>query len=308
MKGLYKYFTVAICCLVISTSYGQQPPVNSLYMFDQLLINPAYAGAQVQLSATGVHRNQWVNLPGAPVTSSFTAQSTFAYNSIGVGVIFINDQIGVHRDNIFMMAYSYKIKLPDKSEISFGLQGGLQGLTSDWDELTRKQDDNTLTGFTKSLKFNVGTGMFYTNRDFYMGISVPYMLNSRDYESLGTLSESRRRRVYFLTAGNTFQPSPDLKWIPQAMIRMQEGAPFTFDINNHFVYKDAVGLGMTYRLTEGFVGMFELKLNENLHVGYAYDMTMSELQRYSNGTHEILVNYRYKIPALHKGLECPSYF
>ena len=306
MRSLKTIGLLGFILLGIQVS-AQQPPVNSLYMFDQLLINPAYAGAQVQFSATAVHRNQWANYPGAPITSSFSVQSSLADNKIGVGLVFINDLIGVHRDQIFMMAYSYKLKLP-VGELSMGLQGGTQSIRSDWTELTRKQPDNTLEGITKSLKFNVGTGIFYTNQNFYVGASVPYLLNSRDIAADLTLTSGKRRRVYFFTTGNTFKLSNDMKFIPQAMLRLQEGSPMTFDMNAHFVYKDAVGLGMTYRLTEGVIGMFELKLNENLHVGYAYDMTVSPLQEFSNGSHEVLINYRYKIPSLHKGIPCPSYF
>jgi len=43
-------------------------------------------------------------------------------------------------------------------------------------------------------------------------------------------------------------------------------------------------------------------------VGYAYDITTSDLRQYSNGTHEIMINYRVKIAKIHKGLACPSYW
>jgi hypothetical protein len=56
------------------------------------------------------------------------------------------------------------------------------------------------------------------------------------------------------------------------------------------------------------VGMFELQINENFHVGYAYDFTTSAIRQYSNGTHEIMVNYRIRIAKIHKGLECPTYW
>ncbi|HEX9650326.1 MAG TPA: type IX secretion system membrane protein PorP/SprF [Cyclobacteriaceae bacterium] len=49
-------------------------------------------------------------------------------------------------------------------------------------------------------------------------------------------------------------------------------------------------------------------MNENFHLGYAYDKTTSALRQYSSGTHELMINYRIRIPKLHKGLECPSYF
>jgi len=62
------------------------------------------------------------------------------------------------------------------------------------------------------------------------------------------------------------------------------------------------------RLNDSVIPMFELSLNENFHVGYAYDMTTSALNRYSNGSHEVMINYRVKIPRIHKGLECPTYW
>ncbi|MDH5382725.1 MAG: type IX secretion system membrane protein PorP/SprF [Cyclobacteriaceae bacterium] len=291
----------------LNLAQAQQPPVNSLYMFDQLLINPAYAGAQVQFSATAVHRNQWANFPGAPKTSSFSTQTTVARNKVGIGLIFINDRIGVHNDNMIYMAYSYKLEMP-VGELSLGIQGGMQMIKSDWDLLKTKDPDNTLAGITSNTNPNFGTGIFYSNRDFYAGLSVPYLLNSITTEPDLTLSEGNRERVYWMTVGNKRPMGKDFEIIPQALIRLQKGSPLSFDLNTHIVYKDAVGIGMSYRIIEGIVAMFELKLNENLHVGYAYDMTTSALQKYSNGTHEIMINYRYKIPALHKGLECPSYF
>src|SRR5882762_10603964 len=92
-----KYLTV----LFISAGslvYAQQRPIQSLYMFDPLLINPAYAGNQVQLSATAIYRNQWVNLDGAPKTFTATAHSGFKKKKVGVGFILSNDQIGIHND------------------------------------------------------------------------------------------------------------------------------------------------------------------------------------------------------------------
>jgi len=61
-------------------------------------------------------------------------------------------------------------------------------------------------------------------------------------------------------------------------------------------------------LKEGFVGLFELQLNDNFHVGYAYDFTTSALSKYSNGSHEIMINYRVKIQRLHRGIPCPTYW
>jgi type IX secretion system PorP/SprF family membrane protein len=108
--------------------------------------------------------------------------------------------------------------------------------------------------------------------------------------------------------GYTYQVSPKVKLVPSTQIRLQESAPLSFDVNLVTVLYDVVGLGVSYRLNDAVVGLFELQINENFHVGYAYDFTTSDIRNYSNGTHEIMLNYRIRISKIHKGLECPAYW
>ena len=117
---------------------AQQRPLQSLYMFDPLLLNPAYAGNQVQLSTTAIYRNQWVNLDGAPKTFTATAHTGFRKIRAGVGFILSNDQIGIHNDVGFYGCYSYKIPITKKSTLAFGLQGGFNNLRSDYNKLILK--------------------------------------------------------------------------------------------------------------------------------------------------------------------------
>jgi type IX secretion system PorP/SprF family membrane protein len=117
-----------------------------------------------------------------------------------------------------------------------------------------------------------------------------------------------QQRYYYIFAGFNKKISNNFKWISSTLVRLQHNAPLSFDINGTGIIYDVVGLGVSYRLEEGVVGMFELQLNENFHVGYAYDFTFSDLKRFSNGSHEIMVNYRVKISRIHRGLPCPTYW
>src|SRR5258706_987569 len=169
-----------------STLYGQQRPIQSLYMFDPLLINPAYAGSQVQLSATAIYRNQWVNLDGAPKTFTTTAHSGFRKYRVGVGFILSNDQIGVHNDVGFYGVYSYKIPITKKGQLSFGLQGGFNNLRSNFGIVINK------------FKPNVGAGVYYRQSNFYAGLSVPYILDNKvvGLQNLGAIA--KQHRYYYL--------------------------------------------------------------------------------------------------------------
>ena len=115
-----KILNILFVCIA-SVASAQQRPIQSLYMFDNLLINPAYAGNQVQLSATAIYRNQWVNLEGAPSTATATVHSGFLRDKMGLGVIISNDQIGIHNDFSFFGVYSYKVKLSRDVQLSMGL-------------------------------------------------------------------------------------------------------------------------------------------------------------------------------------------
>jgi type IX secretion system PorP/SprF family membrane protein len=311
MRNNHIIFVCLLLVILGGTGHvqAQQRPIQSLYMFDQLLINPAYAGAHVQLSATSIYRNQWVNFEGAPKTATATVHSGFFNSKVGVGVIVGRDQIGIHDDFNLYFAYSYKIKMANRGVLSMGIQGGFNNISSDFELLNRKYDgDPQMTG--RNIKFapNFGTGLFYSQGTFYAGAAAPYLINNEILTFEGVPSLAQQRRYYYFHGGKTFSMGPHVKLIPSTLVRFQEGAPLSFDINGNVVFHDTVGIGCSYRLGDSVIAMFELKINENFHVGYGYDVTTSDIRRYSQGSHEIMLNYRVRINRIHKGLECPSYF
>src|SRR6267142_2747607 len=174
---------------------AQQRPIQSLYMFDPLLINPAYAGNQIQLSATAIYRNQWVNLDGAPKTFTATAHSGFKKSKVGVGFIVSNDQIGIHNDVGLYGCYSYKISITRKSTLAFGLQGGFNNLRSDYNKLILKSvSDPNLAGVDSKMNYNFGAGLYFRQDNFYAGFSVPYILDNKvvGLENVGSIAKQRR--------------------------------------------------------------------------------------------------------------------
>jgi len=302
----------AVSLLMCSWANAQQRPLQSLYMFDPLLVNPAYAGSQVQLSATAIYRNQWVNLDGAPKTFTATAHSGFRKYRVGLGFILSNDQIGIHNDVGFYGVYSYKLPVNNKKgTLSFGLQGGFNNLRSNFALLDPKSPSDPYFGVVSNIFTpNVGAGVYFRQSNFFVGASVPYILDNKvvGLENVSVAPTAKQHRYYYLMGGFTQKLSNTLKFVPSTLIKVQDDAPLTFDLNAFLVFYDAVGLGCSYRFGDSVIPMFELQLNNNFHVGYAYDITTSALNQYSNGSHEIMINYRVKIQKIHKGLECPSYW
>src|SRR6478736_4445164 len=117
---------VLVLCLVItSPGWSQQNVQFTQYMFNGLVINPAYAGADEALSLTFVHRSQWTGMDNAPATQTLAAHTAIKEKKIGVGLILINDRIGVHKNFSALNSYAYHIRVGKQSYLSMGLQAGI---------------------------------------------------------------------------------------------------------------------------------------------------------------------------------------
>ena len=93
---------------------AQQKPITSQYMFNELAINPAFAGSHQWFSATAMYRDQWVNLDGSPTTSTFSMHTGMSSTKVGLGILVYKDQIGIHDDLGLYASYSYFVEPPER--------------------------------------------------------------------------------------------------------------------------------------------------------------------------------------------------
>ena len=290
---------------------AQQYPVFSQYYFNELVINPGYAGSHVQLSATGMYRNQWVNFPGAPKTYNFSAHTALLKNKIGVGVMFNHDEIGSYKNNHLYGYYAYKLHFPDAT-LSMGLQAGFNLLGADFSSLDLQDPgDAAFFNLTNEFKPNFGAGLFFTKKNYFLGLSVPFILNNKIGNTFaGLAAEIKEARYYFLRGGIVLplDRSEKVKINPSMLVRAQEGQPLSFDLNSSVIFYDILSVGGSYRLGDSFISFIDLKITKKLHFGYSYDWTSSDLNGFSNGTHEFMLNFRTILRRIHKDPDCPQYY
>lgn len=295
MKSKIIFFILPIFILLNQDAFSQQRPVYSQYMFNGLVLNPAYAGNQKQLNATVMHRDQWVNIEGAPKTQTLTVHSALKKWPVGIGMLVSRDRIGVHDDLSVYGIYSYKIKLP-VGTLAFGLQGGFNNTVSDFTKLSiLDPSDPFFNGTAKKFKPNFGTGAYYSTNNTYVGFSIPFLVNNKIFTVENVVSEAREARYYFLTGGHLFPLNDDFKLLPSVLFRVQEGQPAGMDINTNVFIADVLNIGASYRSGDALIFLFELILNQNFRFGYGYDHTLSKVRNYTHGSHEIMLNYRINI-------------
>lgn len=303
---------IALMGIGPSVVRAQHNIVYSQYLFNGLLINPAYAGSHVQLSASLTYRNQWVNFAGAPETATFGAHTSLRKGKIGVGFLSTVDRIGSYTNTGVFGSYAYMIKDPiHKGVFSMGVSAGFNNFNADFSKLNlRAGQDQIFSGFMSELKPNFGGGLFYYNEKLFAGLSVPTILTHSELFN-GPLEQLRTPRFYYLYGGIKIPLDPRTRKViftPSILWRVQDGTPLSADINLSVAFEELILLGSSYRSGDGAISYINFKLSEKFYVGYSYDWTVSDIRMYSRGTHEIMINYRTRIRNIHRDLDCPVVF
>ncbi|MFQ3213863.1 MAG: type IX secretion system PorP/SprF family membrane protein [Marivirga sp.] len=306
MKLAIKYCLSGILIFFVHCQLiGQQQVMYTQYMFNAMAINPAYAGSHDVLSMTALHRSQWLNIPGAPITQTFTAHMPIEEKNLGVGLLVMHDKIGVVNTTSTYGNFAYKIDFETKGTLSMGISAGINYLNANYSTVD-PNDPSFANGDVRSVQPNVGVGVYYTTDKFFAGLSAPQILEStfNDTEGEGT----QLSRHYFATTGYLFTINPIIKLKPQILIKYVEGAPVSFDLNASVLLKEMLWVGLSYRSMASLDGLIQFQLNNSFLLGYSYDFfTTSGLRGVNGGSHEIMLNYRL---SLKKGtkLLSPIYF
>jgi type IX secretion system PorP/SprF family membrane protein len=275
--------------------YAQQTPLYTQYMFNGLVINPAYTGSHESMTTTFAVRSQWTGLKGAPQTQVASMHSPLKFSRSAAGVVFVHDKASVINQYMVYGTYAYRIPLSKNAKLAVGGQAGVSFYQANFSDLTiytsSGQPDPTFTQNENRLLPNLGIGAYYYSRKSYIGLSLPTLINNR-WNNQDPTMQARQKRHYFLSAGHVFTLSPNLKFKPNVLLKWEEGGPFQYDINANMLIHEIVWVGASYRMKDSIDGLLEMILNKDLRLGYSYGYPTSSLSSVQTGTHEVVLNYR----------------
>ena len=271
-------------------SFAQQDAQYTQYMYNTINVNPAYAGSRGALSIFGLHRAQWVGMDGAPVTNSFSVNTPINESKIGIGVSVVNDKIGPTVANKISADISYTIQTSETWKLSFGIKGSADMFDLNVNDLNPEdQNDPQFQNYQKFTP-NVGAGIYLHSDKAYVGISIPNMIQTNNYND-EEVAIYKELMSYYLIAGYVFDINYNLKFKPALMTKLTSGAPLQIDLSANFMYNDKFVLGAAYRWDAAFSGMAGFQVYEGLFVGYAYDSDTTNLKNYNSGSHEIFLRF-----------------
>lgn len=291
------YITSLVFVLLLGQSaYAQlwvQRAMYSQYQFNGLAVNPAFSATEQQGRVTALTRHQWVGFDGAPQTQTVSGYMTLPNEKTSIGAMFIHDKLGVDNEQAFFVSLAQRVQLSETGYLAAGFTAGVGYYIGNYDQINTSDDPLFVNEST--WRSNLGLGLMYFDERWDVGISVPYLAKFNLGATNSSNSLKPLRSDYYMTASYRFKANDYIKLKPSVLMKYTSGVPLQFDVNmNAYIEEKGLWLGLGYRSMAAVMAMFQVKLNDKIQLGYSHDFMTNIRSKYQMGTHEVMLNYRFK--------------
>jgi len=273
---------------------AQQKAMFTQYMFNGLVINPAYSAMDEAANITAVSRHQWVGFSGSPNTQTVSFHTPVKLSNTSVGVLLLRDQIGeVLTDNGAFLTAAQRIEISRDTYLALGVNGGICQLKAGYSEL---YDDvsgaDPMFANENSQRFSMGFGLMLFSRKFFAGLSSPFFYESRGNSAVTV----KGNKAHYLLQGGLLTPlNSNLLFKPTVLLKYVKGSPVEADLNASVLLKQTIWIGASWRSFDSVDILTRFYITKYFDLGYSYDFTTTKLTRAEKGSHEIALSCRIPV-------------
>jgi type IX secretion system PorP/SprF family membrane protein len=250
-----------------------------------------------------VFRAQWTELEGNPVTQNVSVHMPLYILSGGIGINVENDELGPEQWTTGTIAYNFQKEI-GSNVLAIGASGGIVQRTIDGSQLRTPEGQYVEPGSINhndpilplsSVSAMVPTfnaGVYLMNEWMEAGVSVRNITESAaEFDNFNLAL----KRNFAVNLGFHFDLSQTLSVHPSALLRSdltQTQADFSVIMRyNNNIFGGASFRGYNTNSADAVAILAGFKLSEKLTLAYGYDITLSDLNLVSNGSHEISLNF-----------------
>lgn len=245
------------------------------------------------------------SIPGENPRGKYYWESyTAAEPHHGIGLSVINDRTGSYNRFTSAVSYAYHLGLSPTTNLAAGFAAGITKISIDRTMNDFSGNGDPIDPATGALpdgsiykiRPDLSAGLYLYSRDYFIGLSaqqiIPQKLQFVDDAAFTTTGKLIPH--VFLTAGYRFLLTDDINAIPSIMIKYINGSSknnIQPELNLKLQYRDLLWAGGSYRYQDGYAAMLGLNVSNTFNVGYAYDLTTTNLNTVSRGTHELMIGF-----------------
>ncbi|MDH5367591.1 MAG: type IX secretion system membrane protein PorP/SprF [Cyclobacteriaceae bacterium] len=301
MRKIRYILFFAIISIIGNVSHAQQDPQLTLFMFNDLFYNPAFAGVEGVTKVSLLDRHQWIGYQptlddGVAPTTQVLSVTTPIYRILpgtsGFGLNVVNDQLGLQNNLLINGSFSYHLGIK-KSKLSLGLRFGMY--SQSFGRKFRPLQPETFPGRESQVRPDMALGVFFRAEKVYAGMSFNHVLKSKFDFGLDSLSNAMENHAV-ITGGYVHKINFDMTFRPSVLV-MTDFNQYTFIIGGYIEYKEKTNIGLSFRQSEdinlilGYNFLKDKSLSINYSIGYVY-----KNQEAKNATsHELMLAYRLPV-------------
>lgn len=294
MKKQFGLFLIGVF-LLCGNVFSQSDPKLSVFTFNPLVYNPAFAGAGGGLSVIGIYSSQFVGMDGAPQSQYLSAHGLWEESGLGLGLDVFNDSFGMMGESSMNANLAYYLKISDRLKFSFGMKLGVNQFRIDYTKLNVQDPDEDIISNQNISVFrpNLGAGFYLYSDAFYIGLSSPRIAITQKYQPF-EVGLNPGDANYYLMAGFLIPLAYNVNLLPNMLVRTVNGAPTSglLSLNLDFDRDFFFGANFEYKSSVGLMG--GTVFAKNFKWGYAFDFPTNGLGRYTKGTHTVFISYHFE--------------
>ncbi len=289
-----KILAIAILFGFITSISAQQIVPYSQYMDNKYALNPAVAGSLPYNPIAMSYKALWTGIDDAPTFQMINSHMSIS-NRLGIGGKIFNITYGLYSKMGMEATYAYHIPIGASGDkLSIGLSGLLYQYHLDKTKLNLEDPDDEaiLFGSEKLIVPDANFGVYYYGKNYYGGLAIQQLFGRKVNLMNKEHIELKQVRHYFLHGGYIYDINANFSIEPSILLRGIEAGIYQVDVNVKGTYKQLVWLGVSYRTQDAVAIMMGFR-KDRILFGYAYDIALSEIRKYSVGTHELLFMFKF---------------
>jgi type IX secretion system PorP/SprF family membrane protein len=303
MKKNFKIIFAVVALMALMKVNAQQLSLSTNYIMNAYAYNPAVSGSVPYTKVNGFYRNQWTGFEGAPQTYMLNGHGPIKkLKNATIGGMVFSDKTGLITTTAGYLSFAYFVNVNKKTRFGLGLQGGVnQFKVRLYDVRAYDQGDEVLTGnILTANAADAGAGLYLYSDKFFIGISDQHMMNNRvrsKYTNAGKVTPHLYGMIgYNIHAGKdvVIQPSILVKQNRNDYKVRNVVPPLVQpEYSLKITYKEFCWIGSSYRTRDGINFMAGVNVIKKLSVAYSYDHSLSDIKKYNQGSHEIMLSYTF---------------
>ncbi|MBI2966299.1 MAG: type IX secretion system membrane protein PorP/SprF [Bacteroidetes bacterium] len=301
MKFIFYILTFTFCILhLFSFVCAQQLPLYTQYSLNDYLHNPAIAGSRDYADLKLNGRYQWAGFTGAPQTVILSCNTPWKSENVGVGGVLYNDRTGPTSRTGVGGSYAYHLRITESAKLSMGLALGIMQYRIDYSKLTWADEGEP--GISASIESSMvpdgSFGFYWYAPDYFVGLSSYHIFHNRLKDRVFDPQYSYGYLVnhFFIMGGYKYRANEKTDIVPVLLLKSVKPVPVQVDFSVRSIYEDKYWLGVSFRTQDAFSLLAGININDKFSFGYSYDITISGLKKYSSGSHEVMMSYRFNAP------------